>query len=427
MNHLLDFLSLSDPNVRMVVLGTTLLGAGAGLVGVFSLLRKRALLGDAVAHSILPGVCLAFLISGSKNPFYLLLGAVAAGWLSLLAIDYLVGHTKLKADGVMGLVLSVFFGLGIWLLTSIQQSGAAGQSGLDKYLFGKAASITRQDVRLFGWILLGIMGVVLGFYKGFKLLAFDPDYARAVGMPVRFLEFLLSTITVLAIAAGIQAVGVVLMAALLIAPAAAARFWTDRLWAMLLLAAGLGILAAWSGAYVSYVAPSMPTGPWIVLVLALLTILSMFGSPRRGILGRWNRHRVYARKIGMENVLKALFQMEELEGAGSRGFSRGAILRHREIEAGRLNRWLRGLKRRKWVGETGGLWQLTPSGREQARQVVRRHRLWELYLHKRLHLPPDHVHAGAEAMEHLLTPELVAALQQDLGFPTRDPHESPIP
>jgi len=427
MDNLLQFLSLYDPNVRMVVLGTTLLGAGAGMVGVFTLLRKRALLGDAVAHSILPGVALAFWVSQSKNPFILLLGALIAGWLSLMSMDYLVRRTKLKADGVIGLVLSVFFGLGIWLLTSIQQSGAASQSGLDKFLFGKAASITSQDVAMFAWVVGGLLVVLLLFYKGFKLIAFDQDFARSAGMPVRLLEFLLSTVTVLSIAVGIQAVGVVLMASLLIAPAAAARYWTDRLSVMLILAVGMGIIAAWSGAYVSYIAPSMPTGPWIVLALALITVISMLWAPNRGILGRSLRQWRYSRKIALENVLKILFQLEELAGNSGKVFSRVDILRHREIEPAQLNGVLRRMKRREWIKESDSHWQLTDEGREQGRQVVRRHRLWELYLHQRLNLPADHVHAGAEAMEHLLTPELEEALQHDLGFPGKDPHQSPIP
>ncbi|MCB9285020.1 MAG: metal ABC transporter permease [Lewinellaceae bacterium] len=427
MKTLLEFLSLSDPNVRLVVLGTTLLGAGAGLVGVFTLLRKRALLGDAVAHSILPGVCLAFLVSQSKTPYILLIGAVVAGWLSLLSIDFLVRRTKLKADTVIGLVLSVFFGLGIWLLTSIQQSGAASQSGLDKFLFGKAASITSQDVELFAWVTLALGLVLFFFYKGFKLLAFDGDFARAIGMPVRLLEFLLSTVTVLSIAVGIQAVGVVLMASLLIAPAAAARFWTDRLSVMLVLAGAMGVLAAWAGAFVSYTAPSMPTGPWIVLALAFLTGISMLWAPKRGVLGRRLRQWRYTRKIAQENLLKTLFQLEELDGGEGARYSRVAILQHRELETAQLSVALRALKRRGWIEESDGLWRMSPAGREQARQVVRRHRLWELYLHQRLNLPADHVHAGAEAMEHLLTPELENALQKDLGFPVQDPHHSPIP
>ena len=408
----------------MVVAGTTFLGAGAGAVGVFTLLRKRALLGDAVAHAILPGVCLAFWIGQSKNPFYLLLGAVAAGWLALLIMDYLTRATKLKADGVIGLVLSVFFGLGIWMLTSIQQSGAASQSGLDKFLFGKAASITEADVKLFAVVALGLFGVIGFFYKGFKLLAFDPDFARSAGMPVRGLEFLLSTITVLAIAVGIQAVGVVLMAALLIAPAAAARFWTNRLSVMLLLAVVFGVLAAWVGAYVSYTAPSMPTGPWIVLALAFITGVSLALAPERGLVGRLLRQRSYALKTGMENVLKSLFQLEE---AGEQTHTPVDILQRRDVGAGRLNAILRLLKRRRLALETQGRWRLTEAGRELARHIVRRHRLWELYLHQRLNLPADHVHPGAEAIEHILTPELEAALQRDLGFPEQDPHNSPIP
>ncbi len=226
MNTLIEFFSFADPNVRTVVLGSMLLGASAAIVGCFTFLRKRALVGDAVAHSILPGVCVAYMLSGQKSPFILLAGAVTAGWLSLLAMDFIVQRTKLKTDTAIGLVLSVFFGLGILLLTHIQHSGSAGQAGLDKFLFGKAASMTRQDVLVFGATATVLLLIVLALFKEFKLVSFDPDYARSVGLPVRSLEFTLATITVLAVAVGIQAVGVVLMAALLITPAAAARFWT---------------------------------------------------------------------------------------------------------------------------------------------------------------------------------------------------------
>ncbi|HRJ15088.1 MAG TPA: iron chelate uptake ABC transporter family permease subunit, partial [Saprospiraceae bacterium] len=302
----------SDPNVQMVVLGVMLLGAGAVVTGVFTFVRKRALVGDAIAHSVLPGVCLAFLISGQKHPLWLLIGAVATGWLSLLTMDYITRNSKIKADAAIGVVLSVFFGLGILLLTAIQASGSGHQAGLDKFLFGKAASLTRQDVLVFGAAAGLILSVSALFFRAFSTMSFDREFAMSAGLPVKTLEFILATITVLAVATGIQAVGVVLMAALLITPAAAARFWTNNLVKMTLLAAIFGMVSGLFGAWISYQAPAMPTGPWIVILLTLIALFSVLAAPERGILARWQLQRNNAHKILTENILKTFFQMEEL-------------------------------------------------------------------------------------------------------------------
>jgi manganese/zinc/iron transport system permease protein len=428
MNSLTEFFSFSDPNVAFVVLGSLLLGASAAIVGCFTFLRKRALVGDAIAHAILPGVCVAFILTAQKNPLILLAGAVVAGWLSLLAMDYIVNRTKLKADTAIGLVLSVFFGLGIMLLTAIQHSGSASQAGLDKFLFGKAASMTRQDVIVFGTTALILLMVVLMFFKEFKLVSFDPDYAQSIGLPVRRLEFLLATITVMAVAVGIQAVGVVLMAALLITPAAAARFWTDDIRIMLLLAAAFGILSAIFGSYVSYVAPSMPTGPWIVVLLSVMALASVFLAPRRGIMARLQLQRSNARKMMLENILKTFYAIGEPQKTFFEARSLSALQEQRAIPIQKLRRGLQRLQRGGLIERNDNqTWQLTEKGLAESRQVVRRHRLWELYLNQRLLLAADHVHNDAEAIEHILTPEVEAQLEHELDYPVLDPHQSEIP
>jgi len=428
MNSLIEFFSFSDPNVTIVVLGSVLLGASAAIVGCFTFLRKRALVGDAVAHAILPGVCVAFMLSGQKSPLILLTGAVISGWISLLAMDYIVNRTKLKADTAIGLVLTVFFGLGIMLLTAIQHSGSAGQAGLDKFLFGKAASMSRQDVMVFGTTALILLILVLVFFKEFKLVAFDPDYARSAGLPVRSLEFLLATITVLAVAVGIQAVGVVLMAALLITPASAARFWTDDIRMMVFLSAVFGVLSGIFGSYISYIAPAMPTGPWIVVLLSILAFGSVFFAPRQGILARLRLQRGNTRKMLAENILKTFYALGEKEGSFLRPRNTDALLQQRAFRPNTLKRGLRRLQRRNLLKKVSdGKWRLTEAGFEESSQIVRRHRLWELYLNKRLSLAADHVHNDAEAIEHILTPEVEAQLERDLGYPILDPHESKIP
>lgn len=425
---LLEFFSFADANVRYVVFGMILLGASAGMVGSFTLLRKRALVGDAIAHSVLPGVCLAFMFWGTKNPLVLLIGAVCTGWLSLIAIDFITKNSRIKADAAIGLVLSVFFGVGILLLTSIQQSGNAAQSGLDKFLFGNAASLIGSDMYVFASMSILLIIVILAFFKEFTLVSFDLEFANAIGLPVRNLEIALSSITVLAVAVGIQAVGVVLMAALLITPAAAARFWTDKLPIMVILAAIFGAISGVVGAFVSYLAPSMPTGPWVVVVLSLIAIFSLLFAPQKGYFARLWSKKQYRLKILEENVLKIFYHL----GENSKDFETKRTLadlqKKRAIPTTEMQKGLQRLVKKSWITAINkDEFQLTKTGETKAKRLVRIHRLWEVYLSKHLNIAADHVHNDAEAMEHLITPELEKELEQFLNYPKADPHNKIIP
>ncbi|CAN5897459.1 manganese ABC transporter permease MntC [soil metagenome] len=425
--HWTDFFTLADANVRYVTLGSMLLAATSAVVGCFTLLRKRALVWDAVAHAVLPGICLAFLVSGTKNPLILLPGAFLTGWLSLLVIDYVTARSRIKEDSAIALVLSVFFGIGILLLTSIQHSGAAGQSGLDKFLFGNAASLLGEDLLVFGGVAVVLLFSIVLFYKEFTLLSFDPSFARTMGLPVRRLELLLTTLTVLAVVVGIQAVGVVLMSAMLITPAAAARFWTDKLFVMILLAAAFGAFSGAAGAFVSFTAPAMHTGPWIVLIVSGIAMASFAFAPGRGIVGRFLRQRQNRRQILEENLLKALYHLGEGQQDFYTGRSLTQILERRDLPRSAMKRGLQRLHRQGLTTFAGGQWQLTPEGQQRGQRVVRLHRLWELYLSQYLHLAPDHVHEGAETMEHILTPELEEKIAAQLNHPAVGPHDEKIP
>lgn len=418
---------VSDPNVRWVLGGTALLSAGAGITGVFTFLRKRALVGDAIAHSILPGVCAGFMLSGQKDPLYLMAGALVAGWLALLFMDVVLANTKLKPDTVTALVLSFFFAIGIVMLTLIQHSGAGSQSGLEAFLFGQAAAMVSYDVYVFGGISLLLILLVLLFYREFRLVSFDRGYAAAIGLPVRFTEFVLSSMTVLAVATGIQAVGVVLMAALLITPAAAARFWTDKLPVMLVLSAVIAVLSSLSGTLISVQSAGMPTGPWIIFSLTVLALGSVFFAPGRGLISReWKAFNTRRRILG-ENILKAFYHLAEADGSFNKLRSEGEILAIRSFRNEQLRSGLRRLERGRYLIQRNKQWQLSETGIAYSRKIVRFHRLWELYLNTRLRLRADHVHEGAEAMEHLIDPEIEALLLKELGEAELDPHASPIP
>ena len=274
--HFLDFFYFTDPNVRWVALGAVLICATTGGVGVFVCLQKRSLVGDTIAHAMLPGVAVAFLLTGTKQNFALSLGAIISGGFAWAIINYLIKNTKLKSDTVLALVLSVFYGFGVMLLTYIQQKQSGQQAGLDKFLFGKIASTTLDDLLPLSVLLSIVVLVILAGYQQLKIIIFDVEYAKAHGYGVVFWETLLALLVIAVVATGIQAVGVILLASLLITPALVARYWTTSLWAMLLLASLVGAFSGLLGAYISYLSPKMPTGPWIVIVLSVLAFASVW-------------------------------------------------------------------------------------------------------------------------------------------------------
>ncbi|WP_153124393.1 metal ABC transporter permease [Peribacillus tepidiphilus] len=275
-----------DPNTQWVLFGSLLLGLSSGVIGSFAYLRKQSLMGDALAHAALPGVCLAFMITGTKSIFSFLIGAIVAGVLATFSIGYITRHTRIKQDAALGMVLSVFFGFGIVLLTQIQHSDSGNQSGLDKFLFGQAASLVKSDVYTIGIIAALLVLICTLFFKEFKLLSFDPGFAKGIGLPVVWLDQFLMVLLVVAVVVGIQSVGVVLMAAMLITPAVSARYWTDRLHIMVAVSGLFGALSGVLGTIFSTMADNMPTGPMIVLSATVFFVLSVLFGPTRGVVAK---------------------------------------------------------------------------------------------------------------------------------------------
>ena len=287
----LNILNRFDYTFMIVAIGASLLGAISGALGTYAVLRRQSLLGDAISHAALPGIAIAFLLTGSKTPLILVLGAAIAGWLGTLFIMSIVRMTRIKYDSALGIVLSTFFGFGLVLHTLIQRTGNANQAGLDTFLFGQAATILERDVFTIG-ILGGIaILITLIFWKELKLLVFDEGFAASLGFSTRALDILLTSLLVIAIVLGLQAVGAVLMSAMLVAPAVAARQWTDRLSVMVLLAAFFGALAGVGGTIISSSASRIPTGPTIVLCATGVVGFSIIFAANRGLLWDWIRQR----------------------------------------------------------------------------------------------------------------------------------------
>ncbi|MEZ4857234.1 MAG: metal ABC transporter permease [Flavobacteriaceae bacterium] len=355
----------SDYTLRTITLGTAVLGAICGMLGSFAVLRKQSLLGDAISHAALPGIAIAFLITGTKDSNILMLGALISGLIGTFWIRGITLKTHLKSDTALGLILSLFFGFGMLLLTFIQKQPNANQAGLDKYLFGQAATLVEKDVTLMV-IVTGICLVILFlFWKEFKILLFDADYTKTLGFNTKFIDILITFFIVLAIVLGLQTVGVVLMSALLLAPAAAARQWTHSLQVMIFLAAIFGALSGVLGTAISASENNLSTGPVIVLVASIFVLISFIFSPERGILFREIRFRKNRTDLKLKKTLQFMYGIAKTH----ENISHPHAIRILNNFQGFTKSSLRAMEEKDWIQLKGQDWSLTPIGFEEAKNL----------------------------------------------------------
>ena len=358
-----------DYTLAVVAGGAAVIGLVSGSLGTYAVLRGQSLLGDAISHAALPGVVLAFLLTASKAPLVLVAGAAAAGWLGTLAVMGVVKRSRVPFDAALGIVLSVFFGLGMVLLTLVQRRPDAGQAGLDRFLFGQAAALLPRDVATMAALGAVALVAMLVFWKEFKVLLFDPDFAAAQGLPVRRLDVALTTLLVLAIVTGLQTVGVVLMSALVVAPAAAARQWTDRLGGVVALAGVFGAGSGAAGAWISATAAKLPTGPVIVLVASAVVGVSLLAAPRRGLVAAALRARRNRKTLRLTGTLEDLFTLA-LQHADPHHPHAAATLRTMTGRPESVGPTLASLAARGWVAPAdGNRWGLTDAGLAEARRL----------------------------------------------------------
>jgi ABC-type Mn2+/Zn2+ transport system permease subunit/Mn-dependent DtxR family transcriptional regulator len=425
----LRFFTFQDPSVRYALIGSMLLGISCGLLGSFIVVRKMALVGDALSHAVLPGVAIGFLWNMSKDPLAIFIGATIAGLLGTVVVHAIKQTTHLKEDTALGLVLAVFFAVGICLLTIIQRLPTGNKSGIDKFLFGQAAAIGLNDLKLMAIVTALSVIAIWVAYKEFLVTSFDNGFAHTVGVPVQVFHYGLMLLVAFAVVIALQAVGVVLVSAMLITPAAAAYLLTDRMHRMLWLASLFGLIAGAAGAFFSFLGPNLPTGPFMVLGATAVFALAFVFGPRHGVFTRWLRQRSRSARTQRENTLKSIYHVLEARDFQGDGVSlRELAERRRETneEAQKQSRQLvkHGLAT---LHEEGNVIFLTPEGWQIAAAIVRNHRLWELYLTNAAQIAPDHVHDDAEKIEHVLGEEVVRELERRLGYARQDPHGRAIP
>ncbi len=395
-------------NSAVVLIGTTLLGVASGLVGSFLLLRRRSLTADAVSHATLPGVAGAFLISamlgGGKSLAVLLFGAAVTALLGVLSIAWVLRHTRLREDAAIGIVLSVFFGAGVVLLSVVQNIGTGNAGGLSHFIYGQAAAMSRGDAVFMGTIALVAACFVLIVMKEMSLVAFNESFARVIGLRVSLLDGALLGLVIAVTVAGIQAVGLILAVAMLIIPPAAARFWTDRLFVFVALSGLIGGASAYLGVGISALSHDFPTGSVIVLTAGGIFALSLCLSPRRGVIAESVRRVRQRLTLLCDHVLEWVYT----EGSG------GAARRGEVIERfGRLPIWLLRLGGRVRIERERVM--LTERGRAEGARIARNHRLWEQYLVTYADVAPTHVDWSVDQIEHVLSEELVAELENALA------------
>ncbi|UII57121.1 metal ABC transporter permease [Cytobacillus spongiae] len=383
MNDVIQMI-LNDANTQWVLLGTMLLGIASGVLGSIALLRKQSLIGDAVAHAALPGICIAFLITGEKSLIALLIGATITGLLAAYCIQFITSTSILKEDTAICLILSVFFGFGIVLLTKVSQSSSGNKSGLDDFIFGQAASLVGNDVKLMAgaaFVLIFITGLL---FKELKVLTFDPAFARGLGLPTALLNFLFLSLLVAAVVIGIQAVGVILMAAMLITPSIAARYWTNSLGKMVVISGFFGALSGMIGTIVSTFGEGLATGPFIVVTATVLFFISMLFAPERGLLTKWVKRMLFNKQTRKEQVLRGLYKLSEEKylTSGNEHYEvpKRMILTQLGYSERNLDKLLQELIKDRFLHESDSGWSLSKEGILKAYELTMEQRITEICL-----------------------------------------------
>jgi manganese/zinc/iron transport system permease protein len=355
---------INDGNTQWVLISTLLLGIASGVLGSFALLRKQSLIGDAVAHAALPGICFAFMFMGEKNFLVLLIGAAATGLLAAYTIQFITSTTRIKEDTAICLVLSVFFGLGIVLLTKVAQMSTGNKSGLDDFIFGQAASLVGRDVQLMGIMAISLIIITVLLFKELKVSTFDPHFAKGIGMPVGFLNFTFASLLVITVVVGIQAVGVILMAALLITPAIAARFWTDSLKIMVVLSGLIGGISGTVGTLGSTLGKGLSTGPFIVLTATVIFLFSMLFSPKRGLVSIWFRRFKNDDRLAQKILVRSLYESKQ------KWIPEAALSEICSITSIRKKRVVAKLIKEEFILIRGEAISLTSIGRRKAEEYI---------------------------------------------------------
>lgn len=434
----------TDPVLRAPTIASMLMCLSAALVGVLVFLRKQSLLGEALSHAAYPGVVAGVVLAapfindadeGVLPAFTGVLGAFVTALLGIKAIDFLERKMKVRPDAALTFVLSSFFGVGVTLASHVQFSHTTLYTRILPYFYGQPATMTDIHIVIYGLLSLAIVVTIVAFSKELQAIAFDRDFAISLRIRVKSIDTLVLVLVVLAVVVGMRSVGVVLMSAMLVAPAVAARQWTNQFHVLMFLAAVIGLLSGFGGNVASVeitrLLPlneggwhaALPTGPAIVILAGTAAVLSLLLAPQRGFIPRKIRGVKFRYRCACENVLKAAWRLDPYGN-----IPQNIIAKYQHVPSSYLGFVLMRLVHQGWLERVARRsYRLTDEGRQWAAKIVRLHRLWELYLTEYVGMGVEKVHRNAEEMEHIITPEVEEQLVELLHDPKRGPHHEPIP
>ncbi|MFN8437256.1 MAG: iron chelate uptake ABC transporter family permease subunit [Cytophagales bacterium] len=401
------------------LLASIMVGVTCGVLGCFVILRRMALIGDALSHAILPGVVAGFIFFG-HNPLAMFIGAVLSGLFTSVVITWIQRNSITKDDSSIGIVFTAMFALGIVGISWITKREGVHLDMKD-FLFGNVLGVTNQDLALTYLIGTFVIISIISFYKYFFVSTFDPIIAATLGVSVALMHYFTMFLLSITIVSSLQSVGVILVVAMLIIPGSTAYLLTNKLTSMLLISALVGALSAFLGLYIAIITELTP-GPLMALSGTVFFISALLFSPKRGLLIKLVRNWIKKINIKEEDILKLIAnkteQNQKTQIADLKIISTNIII---------LNFIVKKLIKDDFINKINDNFELTEKGNEKALQLVRAHRLWETYLSSKLGIPMDKVHSSAEEMEHIQKTEFWEQVNKDLGFPSTDPHGSPIP
>lgn len=370
----------TDAVLRAPTIGSMLMGLSAGIIGVFTVLRREALIGEVLSHAAYPGIIIGMatvVADGEIAILAALLGGIVTALLGIGVIRRLERSFQIPSDAALCFVLAATFGIGVVIISHLQFSDPILYRRTLSLLYGQAATMTDFYLYVYG-VLAGIAILTVFFlYKEIQLIIFDRCYATTLGIAVPAIEALLFTILALTVIVGVRTVGVVLMSAMLIAPPLAARQFTDRLGCLFFLSALFGAASAFAGNYLSAEVSNtlaslypksrlaLPTGPTIALIATMWCILALLLAPRRGLIARqWRRYKL--RRSDLEdNILKLLWR------SSSHITTRKVLYNYLRVSYLTIRRSLKTLKRRRYIViEKGGNISLTCEGTIRAIAVA---------------------------------------------------------
>lgn len=405
--------------IRALV-ASCLVGIMCGVLGAFIVLRNMSLIGDALSHAILPGVVIAFVIMSGYSAMGFFVGAVIAGLISAVAITWIQQNVSTKNDAAIGIVFTAMFSIGVIGISWISRNEGV-HLDLKDFLFGNVLTVSNDDLALTAGITGFVILSITVLYRYLFISTFQSVIAETMGISVKLIHYFLMLLLSFAVVASLQTVGVILVVAMLITPASTALLLSDKLQFVIALSAFLGLLSAVTGLLAAIFFETTP-GPAMAVMATLFYLLAALFAPKKGVLAKFLVRYYQQQKVEAEDLLKQSFKLHTRSGLNLAALSVAL-----GFTASKIRKHLRRLSNQGLILQRGDALVLTSDGLARANALVRAHRLWETYLATQVGLGAGQIHEDAERFEHLLTEELLDEVDEKLGFPTQDPHGSPIP